>query len=166
MKRGSGHGWPIAVVVTLALVVGLNVLVLFAANDRDAAVVEPDYYRRAVAWDSTLAASAREQRLGWSLDLEVGSLEPGGVPVRARLLDRDGRPLGDARIEVVAIHNRYAAHEVHGALAPDDDGGYRGTLALPRAGLWELRFAVRHGNVQWHESVRRDVATAATKGRP
>lgn len=157
MTPGTGRAWPIAIVGVLTLVVALNAALLFVANDDDSAVVEPDYYRRAVNWDSTLSARDRDLALGWSAGLELGPLQTRGVMVSARLFDRAEHPIRDAEIDIVAIHNRDAARQVHGRLEADAGGGYRGLVALHRPGIWELRIAARRGNSEWHETVRREV---------
>jgi hypothetical protein len=148
--------WPIAIVAVLALTVIGNVFVIVAANGRDAAVVEPDYYRKALAWDSTLAQRARDQDLGWRLDARLAPLGADGrARLEARLAGRDGAPIADARVHVVAVHNREARAPRTATLAPVA-GGYAAELPLARAGLWELRFDVRRGGERFTATLRRE----------
>jgi hypothetical protein len=86
--------WPIAVVSVLAVTVAANVVLLVQAGDPDAAGIEPDYYRRAVAWDSTLAQERRNISLGWQLAAELGVATPAGTPLIVRLTGPDGVPRG------------------------------------------------------------------------
>ena len=55
MKRGLW--WPIAVAAILATTVAANIWVMMIANDDPSFAIEPDYYRKALAWDTTLAQS-------------------------------------------------------------------------------------------------------------
>jgi nitrogen fixation protein FixH len=155
--------WPLAVVVVLAVTVGANAVVFWLAGDRDAAVVEHDYYRRAVGWDSTMAQERRNVELGWRLQADLGALAPAGAPLCVRLADRAGAPLAGAAIRVEALHNRDAAHPVTARLAPTADGGYAARLPLRRPGMWELRFTVTRGRDRFTRALRREatVATAA-----
>lgn len=160
MKKGAG--WPIAVAAVLVATVAANGVLLYRANGRDAAVVEPDYYRRAVRWDSTLAEQRRDDALGWRLDAALGALEPdGGATLAVRLADRDDRPIAGASVRVAAVSNLDAAHAVSATLAGGPAGAYAARLPLARRGLWELRFDVARGRERFTATLRRDVASAA-----
>jgi nitrogen fixation protein FixH len=150
--------WPLAVVAVLAVTVGANVVIYLLARDPGAAVVERDYYRRAVAWDSTMADERRSAELGWRLAAELGAVGADGAPLTVRLTGRDGAPLSDAAVRVEAVHNLDAGHPVAAALAPAGDGRYVARLPLRHAGLWELRFAVTRGAERFTQSLRREAA--------
>lgn len=153
--------WPAAILGVLAVTVAANVVLLVEAGDPGAAGIEPDYYRRAVAWDSTMAQEDRNAALGWRLAAELGPMGTGGSPLVVRLTGADGRPLAGARIEVEAIHNLAAAHPVRAALVATDDGAYATSLPLPRRGLWELRFTVARAGERFTTRLRREAAGAA-----
>ena len=48
-------GWPIGVATILASTVVANIIVMQIANDDPSFAVEPDYYRKAVNFDATMA---------------------------------------------------------------------------------------------------------------
>jgi FixH len=155
----AATGWPIALAGVLGVTVIANVFLLYAANDRNAAVVEPDYYRKAVAWDSTAAQLGVDAALGWSIDARFDPIDVhGDAQLHVRVTDRDGMPLAGARIVCTGIHNLDAGHR------PEADGtaDTLGEAALPfrhvRPGLWELRFVVTHGTDRFTGSLRRDAA--------
>jgi nitrogen fixation protein FixH len=157
----SGKWWPLALAAVLGVTVAANVFLLYAANDRNAAAVEPDYYRKAVAWDSTAAQAAQSAGLGWRIDAAILPLDPRGAGVvQVRIARPDGAPLAGARVTCSAIHNLDAAHRPQAETVLDGIG--EGTLVLPlrRAGLWELRFAVKHGAERFTASLRRDAGFA------
>ena len=73
----SKHGWywPWLLATGLLGIVAVNVTMLFVANsDANGSVVEPDYYRKAVQWDSTMAHRAASDRLGWTASVACRSL--------------------------------------------------------------------------------------------
>jgi nitrogen fixation protein FixH len=150
--------WPLAVVAVLAVTVGANVVIYLLARDPGAAVVERDYYRRAVAWDSTMADERRSAELGWRLQAELGAVGADGAPLTVRLAGRDGVPLSGATVRVEAVHNRDAGHPVAAALVPAGDGRYAARLPLRHAGLWELRFTAARGGERFTQSLRREAA--------
>lgn len=149
--------WPAAVVAVLAITVLANVGLLIAAHDRDAAVVEPDYYRKAVAFDSTLAARVASDSLGWHAEVALGMPGADGrARLDLRLTDRDGAPVAGAAVRVTATHNRDAARHVTGALAAShpDGGDYAGELAMSRAGRWQLDLHAERGSQRFSTSLR------------
>ena len=154
--------WPVAIVGVLVLTVGANAWILYEANrDPNAAVVEPDYYRKAVAYDSTLAQARRDAALGWRLTAVAGRLDPAGTPVVVTLADRDGRPLAGAAVTLAAIHNLDAGRVVTARFVTGADGRAHAKVALDRAGLWELRFAARLGPERFTTDLRCDVGGRA-----
>jgi len=143
--RSSGWYWPVGLAALLVVSAGANIaLVVITARDASFAV-EPNYYAKALAWDETMAQQARNEALGWSLDLRV---EPTGgrdaMAVVARLADRAGAPIAGARIAIEARHNARANRVLTAALEPRGPG-YMATMPLARPGLWEFRARVTRG---------------------
>jgi nitrogen fixation protein FixH len=158
----SGHWWIAAVVAVLALTVAANIGLVMLAGDPDAGAVEPDYYAKGVAWDSTLAQERHDRDLGWTVDAVVGGVSRTGADIRLRLTDRDGKALDGADVRVEAIHNAQAGHRIHAVLPPAGDGGgaYAARLPLHRPGLWELRVTVRRAGEVFTANLRREVGVA------
>jgi hypothetical protein len=73
-----GWYWPWLLATGLLGIVAVNVTMLLVANsDANGSVVEPDYYRKAVQWDSTMAHRAESDLLRWTAAV---SLSAGGPP--------------------------------------------------------------------------------------
>jgi len=155
--------WPAAVVVVLAVTIGANIYILIAANDPNAMVVEPDYYRKAVAWDSTLALRERSAELGWTADATLGPLTADGHSrIELTLTDHDGTPLDGARVEVTAIHNREAARRPRQVLDPVGPGRYAATFPLRHIGRWELRVVAVRDTATFTTSLRREAVRGSS----
>ena len=162
MKLKPGALWPIAIVGVLALTVGANVAVFIAARDPHAAALEPDYYNKAVAWDSTLAQEHRSEQLGWRVDADLLDASRDGATLRVQVLDRDGAPLTGARVRVEAIHNLQADVRVKAVFGDSGQGEYVMKLPLPRAGMWELRLDITRGADRYVTSLRREAQWSST----
>ncbi len=162
MKFKVGALWPVAIVGVLALTVGANIWVMVVARDPHAAAIEPDYYNKAVAWDSTLAEQHRSEQLGWLVDVVLLDASPSGAVVRVQLRDRTGRALSGARVRVEAIHNLQADARIEAALGELGEGEYSAHMPLPRPGQWELRLDVTQGKDRWVSSVRREAQWSST----
>jgi len=152
--------WPVAIVGVLGVTVAANLVLLYAAGDRNGAVVERDYYRKGLAWDSTLAQRARSAALGWRADAAIGPVREGAARVTVTLSGADSAAVRGAALAVSAIHNTRADRPVAGALMEEAPGRYAGTLALDRPGLWELRLEAVHGVDRFETSVTAETGTS------
>jgi len=148
--------WPAAVVAVLAITVGANVWLAWKAREPNGAVLEPDYYRKAVAWDSLAALQGRSDALRWSADAAIGAAAGGRAHLRATLADSLGAPVTGASVTLEAVHNLAAATPVHASLAETAPGTYEADAALGRPGLWELRLAATRGEDRFLVRLRRD----------
>ena len=136
----AAHRWPVGLGLVLALTIAGNVVVYRLATRRDARAIEPDYYRKAVAWDSTQAVAARSRALGWRLEATLGGAAAGRAPLAVGLSDDGGAPVSGAlvRVEVFAVAR--ADERLDTALAETAPGRY--ALALPVAGTEWLEVRV------------------------
>lgn len=149
MKRG--WQWPVLIGLALAFTVGVNVVMLFAAGaDPNGTVVEPDYYRKAVEWDRTMARRAASAALGWTATASIDADRVLTVDLRGA----DAAPIADAEIGVALIHNRAASTPLDAALAPSGDGRYAARVPLTHAGQWEVRIVARRGSERFETSLR------------
>jgi len=163
------HLWPAGIVAVLALTIAGNVWVMRIARADPSFAIEPNYYARAVAWDSTVAQARENERLGWRLEASLAAFDERGALVRARLTDSAGAPVPDARIRVSALYVA-RANQVFDAvlLFNAARGEYVGPIpASPREGeSWELRFVVTRRAERFTSTSRVDVpARGATTGK-
>ena len=159
MKRG--HWWPVAITLVLATTVAANVWVAMIASDDPSFAIEPKYYVKAVAWDSTLAQARENGRLGWRLTPEIqASGADGGGRVSATLTDSSGAPLTGATVHVSALHVARANDVRELTLEPIADGKYGARLDTARPGQWELRFDVRARGNHYTDVARLDAGRA------
>ncbi len=153
MKRGMG--WPIGITLVLAATVALNVIVLRIATEPNAYATEPDYYRKAVTWDSTARAERASEATGWTCDAQIVRSRA-GLELRLQLVDAEGGPIDGARVHVTAIHNLAASQPSE--ILPIDAGAGTYVAKFPgaHAGLWELRITAAHGADRFVADLRRD----------
>ena len=159
MKIKPGILWPTVIAGALTLhVVGSLVMAYFATSDVSFAV-EPDYYRKALAWDDKRAQDRHNTELGWQLKFTVAPAAPGHDPrVRVDLLAADGSPLNHARVSLVAFFNARADERLTIDLTAVDDH-YETTLPMGKDGRWEFRFTVTRGDEMFTYTDTRHVWT-------
>ena len=123
-------------------------MVSVATSDPSFAVV-PDYYRKAVAWDETARQTAANERLGWTLAIDVSRRTDAGDrrEVRVDLHDAAGAPIRDAGIRIEAYFDARAGAKQRVLLepAPDQPGRYIGRLPVERDGHWTFHAVVHRG---------------------
>ena len=174
-----GMQWPIGIAVILAATVAANLTMMRIANSDPSFAVEPDYYQKAVAFDSTLAHVNASARLGWSARVTIAqdtasrgdstsvqaSDHTMGPLVAVALRDSLQQPITHATVTVHALFIARANDVLSATLAETTPGNYRAALPVQHAGIWEIRIAATRGTDAFVSSARVDVApgTIATR---
>lgn len=139
--KSTGWYWPWLLVAGMSGIVGVNVWMLVVANgDANGTVVERDYYRKAVQWDSTMALQAASARLGWQAGVSLSAGTP-DASVEVHLTDAAGAAVAGATVQATLIHNADAGRPVELALRDLGDGRYVASHALGHRGMWEVRLS-------------------------
>lgn len=142
----AGAGWPFAIGAVLAMTVVANVALLWQANAPGSDDIEPDYYRRALAWDRTQSARSRSALLGWRVDAAFTPAAGGaGTGLEIALADSLGHALPGAAVAVVGVHNLDPLHLQAWTLLESSPGHYAAVVRLPHDGRWELRIEASRG---------------------
>lgn len=161
MKQGMG--WPIGVASILALTVAANIVVMRIASDDPSFSVEPDYYRKAVNFDATMAQERTNLALGWGFDAAIDSIGDGQhTRLSVRLRDAAASPLRGARVAVMARFNARANDTLTAVLEERTPGTYVATLPIAHPGEWEVRVDARQGSQRFSTSSRVMVTRALT----
>src|SRR5262245_58187076 len=99
--RRSGAYWPVLVVVLLSGGAAANIGMMLLATRDTSFAVEPDYYRKALEWNETMAQAAKNAALGWSVAVQLERTpESGAVKLIARVRDRAGQDVAGARVGI------------------------------------------------------------------
>jgi nitrogen fixation protein FixH len=138
----SGRLWPWFVASLLVATAAAQGIMLYAATHDPTFAVVPDYYNKAVAWDSTLAVEEASAALGWRAALDLEAAGP-ATAVRVVVTDSAGVPVAGAAVHAELVSNLDAAHPVALALADEGDGRYATTTSALRPGIWDVRLDVR-----------------------
>ncbi len=128
----------IATVVGLlgANILGTSVLIVYAHSG--ASRVIPEYYDRAVHYDTAIDQAAINRKLGWSVETTVMQ---GIATVRVR--DRSRTPIDGATVRIEATARTGSEEPRTAVLVAADRGDYRGALAA--TGWIDLLVTVERG---------------------
>lgn len=160
MKRE--HLWPLGLTTILALTVAGNLWVMRIANDDPSFAIEPDYYAKAVQWDSTMAQEGRNRALAWQLHPALSEFRDDGAALSVAITDASGRAVRGADVRVSALYVGRAGDVVNVPLS-EGEARYEATLPVRHAGAWELRFEVRRGGDRFTATRRIDVRPAGRR---
>ncbi|MCE9602736.1 MAG: FixH family protein [Gemmatimonadetes bacterium] len=137
--------WPLAIASVLGVTVVANLWLLHAANEPGTGALEPNYYARALAWDSTQVEHSRSVALGWTAGAAFVQPARIGTELIVHLAQRDGAPLSGARVAVVGVHNLESERPSTWALLERSPGEYVAAVSPAHAGRWELRVSASVG---------------------
>ena len=128
--------WPAAVVALLVFQVAVCGTVIFFSNSDPAFAVEPNYYRKAVAWDEHAARQRASKALGWTAALVVSTVADvrGEREVMLLLRDQDGAPLNTARASAECFHRARGRDRIELQFEETGEGRYVAKTQLRLAG--------------------------------
>mgnify|MGYP006330149751 CR=1 FL=1 len=141
----AARWWPAALVAVLVVTVAANFALLWKANSDPSFAVEPDYYQRAVLWDSTVARRARSDALQWRAAVRMASPEGGQATIVVNLTTADGRPVDSADVRVEASHNAEGANLHEARLLATGPGLYAARIPTTAQGLWRVDLTASRG---------------------
>lgn len=101
-------------------------------------------YQKGLAYNDALAAAEAQASLGWQVELDAGLAEPGEAWVEVGLRDRDGHAIVAEQVWARFVRPTHAGYDREVPLTAVDAGRYRGFVALPLPGQWDLRVRVEH----------------------
>jgi nitrogen fixation protein FixH len=160
MKQGIG--WPIGIATILGLTVVANIWVMRVANNDPSFAIEPDYYKKAVAFDSTIAEERRSATLGWTARSTITGADS-AVRVTVVLNDAAQHPLQGATVTITALANARANDVLSATLVERTPGTYDAPLAARFVGEWEVRVDAVRGADHFVASTRTNVARVVSR---
>jgi len=166
-----GMQWPIGVAVILGATVAANLWVMKIANSDPSFAIEPDYYRKAVNYDSTMAQQRENATLGWTMRTQLAPIGDGThTTLTVTLRDAHAGALTGAQVAVMTRYNARANDTLTAVLTEAAPGRYETLLPIAHPGEWEVRVDATRGGARFEASTRvsavRAVAAIAPGGAP
>ncbi len=147
------------------VLLGMNVVVVaitvYAAHKDGGAAIEPDYYRKALAYDTLQERQLASASLGWTVTAEFeADPQSGENLLRIIATDGGGGPLTGAVVHADAFPSVRANERSRLLCREIRPGIYAAPLTLTRAGSWRIEATVESRD---HVFVQRtDIATPGT----
>lgn len=148
--------WPLFLAGLLGLsLLGHAAMLTLVLNDPNFRV-EPDYYRKGLAWDEHQDQARKNHKLGWQPEARL-HLQGDGSLLELTLRDGEGEPLDGARVVVRVFHNAHANQIVQVELEGQGAGHYAAVLPLAKPGLHTIRAEVIRGGDRFTCELKRDL---------
>lgn len=159
--------WPLIIVGLLGLQITLCVIgACLAERHASGGIIVPDYYQKALNWDTHMAAVRASESLGWTHRLQISPLAPGAAADHANrivtitLTDHNGRPVDDASVQIHAYADAQADRRLQFPLARVAPGRYTAAAPMQREGLWHIDLDVHRGRDRYIDELPIDITAA------
>lgn len=152
------YGWPVGIAAVLLLSAGSNIAVMLVAQRDPAFAVEPEYYKKAIEWDASMAQERANAVLQWRASARLVTAPTDGAlgSIVVDVTDANGQPLTKASVSVEAMHNARASDRIRAALRETIPGTYTASIPAHRPGEWEVRLVIEQGAQRFTTSLRVD----------
>lgn len=147
LERRARYFWVSVVVGLLSMQIAIGVTaIVLATSDKTVAVI-PDYYQSAVNWDVTRRSLQLTEKLGWTTDCSVGSLDQGYRNLTIVIQDKDQEPVPELRIFADYFHHSRATEQKRVLMTETAPGLYSAAVSIDQTGLWQLNLRLEgaHG---------------------
>lgn len=150
------QAWPTAIVTVLVAQIGFGIWMARVARDDPHFAIEPDYYARAVNWDSTMAQSRLDKALGWRASIAMARADVRSATVRLDLTDSTGTVV-DADSVVAELLPVAHAGRIDTLALTRDGSAYRATMPVAANGLWEAQVRAHRGSALFTAKLRTEL---------
>ena len=153
--------WALVPVLMLSFTITAAIVILtFAFSDSNVTAVEPDYYRKALAWDDYRKQLAENGVLGWVVTstFVAGQNDPTLARLELTVADKYGVNIEHARVRVECIPILAANSRISTALQEISAGHYAADVPLRVNGMWEIRATVEAKNHLYCDRFRRHLS--------
>jgi nitrogen fixation protein FixH len=154
--------WPLIVVGLLLGHISIMITaVVLATSDKSFAVL-PDYYQKAVNWDRSQADLRASEKLGWQVMLVPSpDVDPTGRrTLTLTLADSDGRPIGNADVEVSAYHQARPNEVIQATFHTDASGQASQVVTMRREGFYQIGITALAGTQRYVTAITPFVSNA------
>lgn len=143
--RERGLHWPLMLLGMFLVSASFVIVTAILGAGSGSHMVEPDYYARAVDWDSERERLQAADRLGWDVRVSAsGVLNPTGTRlVSVLLFDAQGEPIENAVVHVTCFANSQAHDRTDLEIPHIGAGQHQARIqGMHQDGLWEFRVSI------------------------
>lgn len=115
------------------IVLAVNGAMVYSAITTHTGLVAIEPYRKGLHYNDRIAASERQERLGWTVAIDV---QPQSILLR--IAESDGRPVRSLKISAVLGRPSTNRHDLALTLVEGEPGAYAAALPSLPPGSWQV----------------------------
>lgn len=149
--------WVIGWLALVAIVLGVNAVMISLAVVTNPGLVTEDYYEKGRDFErNAVQQMAARNALGWQISLDLPQKPQAGQDADYRFIvtDMSGVPVESLKVRLQGYRPSDANADFYTDMEPKGNGIYQAKLNFPLKGLWELNINVEHGE-QSYDMVNR-----------
>ncbi|MFZ1415072.1 MAG: FixH family protein [Defluviicoccus sp.] len=163
--RPPGWWYPWIFVGGMLIVIAVNAVLVIFAVGTFSGLETTDHYRKGLAYQDALDATARQAERGWSVQIDFQPRPAGGDGSGASdgqsrgelalvFADRDGAPLERLEVEAQLVRPTQSGFDQTVVLDGEGGGRYRTSILFPMPGQWDLRILARKDDSRFQSTHR------------
>lgn len=153
--------WAMVPVLMLSFTItAATVILTLSFADSNVTAVEPDYYRKALAWNDYRKQLAENGALGWVVTstFVAGENDPALARLELVAADKYGVKIEHAVVRAEFIPILSADSRVELALEESSGGHYAIDVPLRVNGMWEIRITIQSKDRVYSDRFRRHIS--------
>jgi nitrogen fixation protein FixH len=155
--RRRGWWYPYIFVAGFAVVLAVNLAMMFSAVHTFSGLETDHAYEKGLAYNDVLAMARTQQAMGWTVNSEIRPVPAGSghaADLLITFLDRQGMPLTGLTVKAEFIRPTSAGHDSSLQLLEQGEGRYEAMVDLVLGGQWEMHLTARHGDLVYQYDKR------------
>lgn len=142
------HWIPWVFVAGFGVVIAVNAVMIYFALSTFTGVAVEAPYQRGIAYNKVLAAQAKQDALGWNVEVSwrAGGDTPLQGEIRLRVADMDGKPVAGLMVEAAAHRPLEKRAALPLSFVYVGDGSYAAPAVVDAHGNWDIRLDARRGD--------------------
>lgn len=156
LKQDLKNPWLRAILATVAVVVGVNIVFIAWAFITPPNLVVKDYYERGKNYFHDQQVRQQAESSAWRLQLLLPDNLKSGAPATCRLyvMDHEGKPVNSGKVRLSAYRPNDADYDFSIELKAVDTGTFAAPVSFPLPGNWDLIARIDNG-AQRFDTARR-----------
>lgn len=134
-------------IAILAIALGVDITTIVLGSVTDDGLVVEHYYKHGLNYDQE--RSARENREGWQVAMEVPKTALHEAPVKVTLRDKENRPLSGATVTLKLFRPTKAGYDQLVTLSETGSGRFEAPVTVPLEGLWDATVQIQQGDARY-----------------
>jgi len=145
---------PAIFVLGFLIVIAVNTVLIVTAVRTFSGLETSQAYEQGLAYNTILAAAAKNEKDGWHAVVTISPLDPTGRRLSVQLVDGTQQALPNLTVEAILVRPTNAGLDEAIQMHSIGNGIYQADFRPSALGNWDLRLLAKSGKISWQHSER------------